>query len=151
MKAYQLVIQAENRPGILSKVTSILSRKKVNIRAAAISSFGDSGFIYLIVDDPKLGQKALSKEGIPVERKEIIAVLIEDRPGGLDALLQILSAENINIENAYGFVIESRKNAVFVLEVKELEQARELIEASGFETLAPPQLADIEPFYYVDY
>jgi hypothetical protein len=151
MKAYQLTIQAENKPGILAKVTSILARKKINIRAAAISSFGDSGFFHLIVDDPKLGQKALSKEGIPVERKEIIAVLITDRPGGLDKLLQILSAEDINIENAYGFVIESRKNAVFVLEIKELARARDLIEASGFETLAPQQLSEIEPFHYMGY
>jgi hypothetical protein len=151
MKAYQITIQAKNRPGTLAQVTSILARKKINIRAAAISSFGDSGFINLIVDDPKLGQKALSKEGIAVEQKEIIAVLIEDRPGGLDKLLQILSAKNINIENAYGFVIESRKNAVFVLEVNELDRARNLIEVSGFKTLAPQELSEIEPFYYAEY
>jgi hypothetical protein len=151
MKAYQITIQAKNRPGTLAQVTSILARKKINIRAAAISSFGDSGFINLIVDDPKLGQKALSKEGIAVEQKEIIAVLIEDRPGGLDKLLQILSAKNINIENAYGFVIESRKNAVFVLEVNELDRAKNLIEVSGFKTLAPQELSEIEPFYYAEY
>ena len=151
MKAYQITVQAKNRPGTLAQVTSILARKKINIRAAAISSFGDSGFINLIVDDPKLGQKALSKEGIAVEQKEIIAVLIEDRPGGLDKLLQILSAKNINIENAYGFVIESRKNAVFVLEVNELDRAKNLIEGSGFKTLAPQELSEIEPFYYAEY
>jgi len=151
MKAYQLTIPAENKPGVLARVTSILARKKINIRSATISSFGDSGFINLVVDNPKQGYKVLKNEGIAVELKEIIAVLIEDRPGGLDKLLQILFAENINIENGYGFVIESRKNAVFILDVNDLARARDLIETSGFKTLSPQQLSEIEPFHYVGY
>ena len=151
MKAYQLTIPAKNKPGVLYQITSILARKKINIRSASITSFGDSGFINLIVNNPKQAQKALSKEGIPVELKEVIAVLIEDRPGGLDKLLQILCAENINIENGYGFVIESRKNAVFVLEIKDSLRAKDLIEASGYKTLTPQQLSEIEPFHYVGY
>ena len=151
MKAYQLTIPAENRPGVLAQVTSILARKKINSRSATISSFGESGFINLIVDNPKLGHKILVKEGIPAELKEVIAVLIEDRPGGLDKLLQALSVEKVNIENGYGFVIESRKNAVFILDVSDLAKARDLIETSGFKTLSPQELSEIEPFHYVGY
>ncbi|UCD88744.1 MAG: ACT domain-containing protein [Desulfobacterales bacterium] len=151
MKAYQFTIPAENKPGVLAQVTSILSLKKINIRSATISSFGNSGFINLIVNNPKMGHKVLHKEGIPVELKEVIAVLIEDRLGGLDKLLQVLLNANINIENGYGFVIESRKNAVFILDVIELERAKSLIKTSGFKTLSPQELSEIEPFHYVGY
>jgi len=151
MKAYQLTIPVENKPGVLAQITSILARKKINIRSATISSFGDSGFINLIVDNPKLGQKVLDKEGVPVELKEVVAVLIEDRPGGLDKLLQILFVENINIENGYGFVIESRKNAVFILDINDSDRAKDLIKSSGFKTLTPQELSEIEPFHYVGY
>lgn len=151
MKAYQLTIPADNKPGILARITSILARKSINIRSASITSFGERGFINLLVNNPKLGHKVLNKEGIPAELKEVIAVLIDDRPGGLDKLLKSLAAQNINIENGYGFVIESRKHAVFVLEVKDSEQAKDLIEASGFKTLAPEQLSEIEPFHYLGY
>lgn len=151
MKAYQITVLAENRPGILAQVTSILANKNINIRSVTITSFGDSGHINLIVNNPKRAQKALKKEGIPAELKEVIAVLIKDRPAGLDKLLQVLRAESINIENGYGFVIESRKNAVFVLEIKDSEKSRALIEAEGFKTLTPQQLSEIEPFHYAEY
>ncbi len=151
MKAYQLTIPAENKPGVLAHITAALARKTINIRAVTISSFGDRGFINLIVNDPQQGHKVLSKEGIPVELKEVLAVLIEDRPGGLDKLLQVLHAENINIENGYGFVIESRKDAVFVLDVDDPVHARGVIEAAGFKTLSPQELSEIEPFHYVAY
>jgi len=151
MKAFQLTIPVDNKPGVLAKITSILARKSINIRSASITSFGEAGFINLLVDKPHLGHKVLSKEGIPVELKEVIAVLIDDRPGGLDKLLQVLAVKNVNIENGYGFVIESRKNAVFVLEVKDPVQSKELIEDAGFQTLTPQQLSEIEPFHYLGY
>jgi hypothetical protein len=151
MKAYQLTIPVENKPGVLAHITSTLARKLVNIRSVTITSFGERGLINIIVNKPKLGHKVLSKEGIPVELKEVIAVLIEDRPGGLDKLLQILCAEHFNIENGYGFVIESRKNAVFVLEIKDATRAKAVIEASGFTTLTPQELSEIEPFNYFGY
>ena len=151
MKAYQLTIPAENRPGVLARVTSVLAREKINIRATAISSFGDSGFFNLIVDDPAGAQSVLERDGVQVELVEVIAVLIKDIPGGLDALVQFLAARHVNIENAYGFVIESRKNAIFVIEVKEPGPVKELLSHSGFETLTSQALSEIEPFHYMKY
>jgi len=151
MQAYQLTIPADNKPGVLARVTALLNREKINIRATTISSFGEKGFFNLIVDDPQRAEKALKKEGIAVDLKEVIAVLINDQPGGLDRLVQSLARENINIENAYGFVIESRKNAVFVLEVKSPAQVKELLKKEKFETLSAQALSEIEPFHYMRY
>lgn len=151
MRAYQLTIPAENKPGVLAKVTSALAREKIDIRATTISSFGDHGFFNLIVDDVERAEKVLKKEGIKVELKEVIAVLMKDQPGGLDKLVQILSAAQINIENAYGFVIESHRDAVFILDVKNPAQAKELLKKEKFSTLSAEALAAIEPFHFMKY
>ena len=151
MTAYQLSIFAENKPGRLAKVTGLLAKEKINIRATTISTSGDFGIINLIVDDPKRAQKVLSKEGLTVSLKEIIAVLIDDKPGGLDNLVQVLASENINVENAYGFVIESHKNAIFIVEVDQLKKTQEILEKKGFETLDTESLSAIEPFHYLKY
>lgn len=151
MNTFQLTIPVENKAGILAKVTAILSRAKINIRATTISSFGDSGFLNFIVDNPEEGKRVLEKEELPVSLKEVIAVLIKDQPGGMDSLVQLLAAENINIENAYGFVLESRKNAVFILDVKDRDKTLALLEQKGFKTLDAQSLSEIEPFHYMKY
>jgi len=151
MKAYQLTIPLENRPGVLAGVTAVLAAEKINIRAISITSFGGSGFLHMMVEDPHRGRKALVKAGIPADLKEIVAVLIADKPGGLDTLLHFLSTKGINIENAYGFVIESRKNAVFVIDVNDPNAAREALNAGGFEILTSQALSEIEPFHYMKY
>ncbi len=151
MTAYQISIFAENKPGRLAKVTGLLAKEKINIRATTISTSGDFGIINLIVDDPKRAHKILSKEGLTVSTKDVIAVVIDDQPGGLDKLIQVLADENINIENAYGFVIESWKNAVFVVEVDLLEKTQEILKKKGFKTLDTESLSAIEPFHYLKY
>ena len=151
MKAYQLTLPLENRPGVLAGITAILAAEKINIRAISITSFGGSGFLHMMVEDPQRGRKALVKAGLPVDLKEIIAVLIADKPGGLDTLLQFLNTEGINIENAYGFVIESRKNAVFVIDVSNPDATRKILETAGYEILTSQALSEIEPFHYMKY
>lgn len=151
MIAYQLSVAAENKPGFLAGITDILSSEKINIRAITITSYNDHGIINLLVDDPKHAQKLLSKEGFKVSLREVLAVLIEDRPGGLNKLIQLLAAENVNVEDAYGFVLESRKKAVFVIDVHQLETARQIVERSGYKTLNAEALSAIEPFHYMKY
>jgi len=151
MNTFQLTIPVENKAGILAKITAVLSRAKINIRATTISSFGDRGFLNFIVDDPEAGKRVLEKEGVSVSLKEVVAVLIKDQPGGMDRLVQLLAAENINIENAYGFVLESRKNAVFILDVKNRDKTLALLKREGFQTLDAQTLAEIEPFHYMKY
>jgi len=58
-----------------------------------------------------------------VRLRDVLAILIDEqarRTGSVDAAL---FKENINVNNAYGFVLESRKKAVFVVDVDQIEKA----------------------------
>ncbi|MDO9566512.1 MAG: ACT domain-containing protein [Candidatus Desulfaltia sp.] len=151
MKACQLSVLVENKPGSLSRVTKILAREKINIRSITISSHGESGVINAIVDHPKQAQKALEMDGFSVSLKDIIAVPVDDKPGSFDKLVQLLADKNINIENSYGFVVESWKKAIIILDIHELERAKEILEEAGFEILNEEEMSAVEPFHYMKY
>jgi len=151
MVAYQLSVFAENKPGRLAKVTRILKKGKINMRAITISTSDVFGLINLIVDDPERALSILEDEGLTVSMKEVVAVVIEDKPGGLDKLVQLLLDEDINIENAYGFVLESHEKAVFVVDVDQMEKTQRVLKDAGLETLDAQALSAIEPFHYMKY
>lgn len=151
MIAHQLSIFAENKPGKLAAVTSVLAKAKISIRATTIATTDTFGVINLIVDDPKEAQAALTKAGMMVKLRPVLAILIDDRPGGLDRLTQLLFKEGVNVNNAYGFVLESREKAVFVVDVDQMDKAEKLIEKNGFRTLDTEALSAIEPFHYMKY
>jgi len=143
MFAYQLSIFAENKSGKLAQITGVLSKEKVNIRATTIATADTFGIINLIVDNPKRAEAALSAAGMTVHLREILAILIPDVPGGLDNLMQLLAHEGININNAYGFVLESSKKAVFVVDVDQMQKTEKLLEQKGFVTLDTESLSNM--------
>ena len=151
MTAKQLSIFAVYKPGKLAAVTAVLAREKISIRATTISTSDTFGVINLIVDDPRRAQEALTKAGMMVRLRDVLAVLIDDRPGGLDRLTQLLFKENVNVNNAYGFVLESREKAVFVVDVDQIDKALKIVEKNGFKTLDEAGLSAIEPFHYMKY
>lgn len=140
MIAEQISIFAENKPGKLAAVTRVLAQEGINIRATTIATSDTFGVINLIVDQPKRAVEALGKAGMLVKTRRVLAVLIPDEPGGLDRLAQTLAQAGINVNNAYGFVLEKGKRAVFVVDVDQLERAEQLVEAEGFTTVGPEVL-----------
>jgi hypothetical protein len=88
---------------------------------------------------------------LTVHLKNVLAVLIPDRPGGLDKLMQLLYREGININNACGFVLECAEKAVFVVDVDQIEKTEKLVEKNGFKTLDTEALSAVEPFHYMKY
>ncbi|MDX9745229.1 MAG: ACT domain-containing protein [Syntrophales bacterium] len=151
MIAQQISIFAENKPGRLAAVTHALAKEKINIRATTISTSDTFGVINLLVDNPKKAQKVLTEAGMMVQMRDVLAVELDDKPGGLDRLTQLLYKEDINVNNAYGFVVESYKRAIFVVDVNQIEKAEKLIEKNKFKTLDTEGLTSIEPFHYTKY
>jgi hypothetical protein len=138
--AHQISVFAENKPGRISRVTEILAKEGINIRAMTLSSSGDFGIIKLLVDRPDQALRALTAGGLSAYKKEILAILMDDRPGGLNLLASTLEGNGINIEDAYGFVVKSRGQAVFVLEVDTIPEATALAAGAGLPTLTDEEL-----------
>jgi hypothetical protein len=151
MIAHQLSVFAENKSGRLAAVIHILAMENISIRATTIATSDTFGVINLIVNDPKRAEAALTKAGMMCHLREVLAVVIDDKPGGLDRLTQLLAKENIDINNAYGFVLESREKAVFVVDVEQIEKTQKILEKNKFKTLDAEALEAIEPFHYMQY
>ena len=65
--------------------------------------------INIICNNPDLAENILSQEGYSVSRKYVIGVLMEDRPGAMAAITEYLHTKNINITNAYGFILKRER------------------------------------------
>jgi len=128
----QINVFLENRPGRLRKIIGILKESSINIRAAVIQDRGDFGIMKLVVSDPVRAQLALSNAGLAAAIKHVIAVELNDEPGGLFELTEFLDTHGINIIDAYGFVITSGSRAVFCIEVEKPESVEPLLRQNNF-------------------
>lgn len=136
----QISIFAENRPGKIEKISGILGDNGINMRAITISDSGDYGIIKILVDKPVDGCNALKAAGIAATLKDIVAVKIDDSPGGLHKASSVLAKNDINVDDAYGFTIRGSSEAVFVFQVKDVRKTEKVLEDAGFGLLGDKEL-----------
>jgi hypothetical protein len=138
--AHQVAVFAENKPGRIEKITRILRDGGINIRAITIAGADKFGVVKLLVDRPEEAYRDLAAAGFSVFKREIVAVLMDDRPGGLHAVAEILGQAGVNIEDAYGFVIEDRRRAVLVMEVDRIADVQILLDRHHLKTLSDEEI-----------
>jgi len=123
MKVEQLSIFLENKAGRLAEVTRALSRANINIRALSLADTSEFGILRLIVDDHEKAKTVLKEQGFTVGRTNVVAVAVDDRPGGLDNILHLLSGHGINVEYMYAFVQAGGKSATLILRFDKTDEA----------------------------
>ena len=138
--AHQISVFVENKPGRLERVTDLMARAKVNIRAFTVSGTYEYGVMKFLVDKPDKALETLSSQGVSASKREILAVLMDDRPGGLHRIAKAFAERKMNIEDAYGFVVSSREQAVMVLDVEKIEDAKRVLREEGFRTLSDQEI-----------
>jgi hypothetical protein len=122
MKVIQLSVFLGNEEGRLSEVMSALAKADINIRALSLADTADFGVLRMIVDRPNEAVTALKKSDIIVKTTDIIAVEVEDAPGGLSKVLNVFKHGKINIEYMYAFVEKNNDNAVLVFRVEAIDE-----------------------------
>ncbi len=132
---YQVSVFAENKPGKIERITRVLAENSINIRAITISDSGEYGIIKLLLDKPEDGCEVLKRDGVAATLKEIVAVKMDDKPGGLFSVARIIREAGVNVEDAYGFILESGKSAVFIFQVDNVRQVENILQDAGIQTL----------------
>jgi hypothetical protein len=135
MKIHQLSLFLENSPGKAMEPCRLLARAGVNIRTLTIADTQQFGILRLIVSDWEKGRELLSQAGYVVNETEVVAVEVDDRPGGLASLLETLAASGVNIEYMYAFTFGRENRAVMVFRFDRPDEAIEHLRASGVNVL----------------
>ena len=135
MRVEQISIFLENKAGRLAEVTRVIGEAGVNIRALSLADTSDFGIRRLIVSDNDKAKAALKKHGFTVGKTNVVAVEVEDRPGGLNRVLEVLSRQNINVEYMYAFVQHTGKNAVIIFRFDDTDAAISLLKENGIKVL----------------
>lgn len=131
MRVEQISVFLENKSGRIAEVTSTLSEAGVNIRALSLADTSDFGVLRMIVDDNQKAEEALRKKSFTMAKTSVVAVEVEDRPGGLHKIMDLLYKANLNVEYMYAFVNPGSSNAIMIFRFEKLEEAVELLQKNG--------------------
>lgn len=127
MKVVQISIFLENTGGRIAEATSILADANINIRALSLADTTDFGVLRLIVSDVDKAENALKNDGFTVGKTNVVVVEVSDKPGGLNKILQILAAQDINVEYIYA-LRQSGDSAIMVFRFDNTDNAIKVLQ-----------------------
>lgn len=137
MPITQVSVAIPNMPGKLNEICEILEKEEINIKAIMASSVLAPVQVHLIVNNPDRAENVLKANGFEVSTKEVIAVATPDHPGGLNAVLRPLRDSRINVETLYPFINLRGDEAIVIMEVDKIKEAKEVLKKHWVKTYGP--------------
>ena len=134
MPITQVSVSVANIPGKLNEICDILENEEINIKAIMASSVLSPVQVHMIVNNPEKAENVLKSHGFNVSTKEVIAVATPDHPGGLNAVLRPLLEAHINIESLYPFINLKGDEAIVIVEVDKIKEAKDVLKKHWVKT-----------------
>lgn len=123
MTVKQLSVFLENKPGKLAEILQVLKQQDIDIRSLSLADTAEFGILRMIVNDPQKAYSELKKGFFQVSLTDVIAVAVQDAPGGLHAVLTCLQDADVSLEYAYAFVGKSAGTAYVVMRTDDTARA----------------------------
>jgi hypothetical protein len=131
MKIHQLSLFLENQPGQMIEPCRLLAGAAIDIRSLSLADTRQFGILRMIVSDWKVAAELLESKGYVVNVTEVVAIEVEDRPGGLAELMTLFENSGINIEYMYAFPFGRGNRAVMIFRFDQPDAAIERLRAAG--------------------
>ena len=134
MSIKQISVFIENKPGVLYAMTGVLAQGGVDMRSFTLAETSDFGIARVIVDDVNKTSEVLKEAGYVHSISDVLCVVIPDEPGGLNTILQVLAAAQVNVEYMYVF-LGHQDTAYMIFKVADITAATAALSAKDIKTM----------------
>ncbi len=136
----QLSVFLENKPGRLCATTDALAKEGININALTLADTTEFGVLRLIVDSPEKAAEILRDTGVVVRITKVLAIAMNDAPGGAGDILHVLAGAGLNIEYMYVCVGYVSGQPIMVVRTDDIETASEILHRAGYKDIEPADI-----------
>ena len=143
MSVKQISVFLENRPGCLYEMTKVLAENDIDMRGLSLAETSDFGIVRLIVNNVLNTATVLKDAGFVNSLTPVLAVAVQNAPGGLSKVLGVLTDSEINIEYMYAITLAGGENgsAYMIFRVSDDTKAEAALKAAGVRLVEQAELA----------
>ena len=131
MSIKQISVFVENKTGTLAKVTRFIAEAHINLKAFCVADSQEFGIMRIICECPDEANELLKQAGFVTKITHVLAVEINDRPGGMATILEVLSDAGVSVEYIYAFSSYKTDVAYMMFRVDDRHKAMDALDAAG--------------------
>jgi hypothetical protein len=128
MKAF--LVELENKPGELARVTEAIAAKGINLEGASGTVCDNSGRLAIVTKDDAGTRSALEEARVSFKEVEATETSLPHAPGGLAKVARRLADAGINIEALFPTGMQGQSISVAIV-TDQPAKAKEVLSASA--------------------
>lgn len=125
----QLMVRAQDKPGVLAAICSEMAKVAVNI-TAIMAAPQEAGGIRVVAQPLDTAKHVLDAMQLPYTEEPVLAIRVTDKPGALGKATRKLAEKGVNILYAYGSIVKGEERALIVLGVDDVTKAGEILKGA---------------------
>ena len=129
--------------GSLAKPLEVLTVADVNIRAMCMADTSEFGILRLVVDDPIKGKEALEENNFLVKITDIIGIEMNDAPGGLTSVLDVIRDNLIDLEYLYAFSHKKEDKAILLLHADDIDKLIDVLSKNNIPLVSAEEVYNL--------
>lgn len=140
MHVKQISVFIENSTGKLADITRLLANNGIDLMCMSIADTASFGILRFITSDLEKASRVLEENGYTACINHVLAVPVEDRPGGLADILDIFTRNGISVEYMYSFNQGVNGKALIALRVSDYKLGQKVLEEQGVHIISREEL-----------
>ena len=139
----QVSVFVENSAGRLAELTRLLADHGVDLISMSIADTASFGIVRFITTSVDEAVKLSEGSGYTARVNDVLAVMVDDRPGGLAGILDILNRNGIAVEYMYSFNRSLEGKALIVIRVNDSAAAEKAFAQNSVRMIGQEDLRDL--------
>jgi hypothetical protein len=137
----QVSLFLPNRVGSLRRAVHLLESRDIVVGGISVLEATDHGVVRMVVNRPDGAYEILSSEGYGACLTDLLAVALPRGPRfGVQRVLSVLLSAEVNLEYAYGLILQAEGLPLIALQVDDLSMAGRVLMHKGFTLVGQDQL-----------
>jgi hypothetical protein len=141
MKLQQLSLFLENKPGALRAPCEALAAAGVDLLTVSLADTTQFGVLRFVVREPARAKKVLEDAGMVARTTEVVAIEVENKPGGLAGALARIEDAGLGVEYMYLLGTASREGrAAIIFRFEDPDAAVAALTKAGVKVLSSEEV-----------
>jgi len=137
----QISVFLENTKGGLNKLLQVVGRAGIDLYALSIADTEQFGIMRCVASDTERAMAVIRGAGYLARLNDVLAVSVDNRPGGLSRVLSLLDEANISVEYIYSFARSVGENALIIVRTDDDAATARVLADAGVALVSQAEVA----------
>ncbi len=136
----QFSVMLPNRVGAFSSLSTLMSRREIEVIGLSVQDSSDATVARLVVNDPDAAEELFMEQGIAYTLSELLVVKMKESGADLKKCLNVLYEAETNLDYAFSLMVQHKGHSLLAMYLEDCEFGATVLNQAGLTVVYEDEL-----------